>query len=161
MNFSFGAVAILLVSFLPASLIAYSPVRAQSTSHDTAGQIRELDEQWARAITHGDTATLSNLFAEDLLVISGSGEVRDKKGEMKDLAPAQDANASPFVVRDVTVRSYRKFAISTGIASWTVNWQGKTIEQERRYMHVFAKRGSKWQLIAQQVSANMKASAAH
>ena len=47
-------------------------------------QVTALNRARADAITKGDAAALERLFADDMIVTSGSGEIRNKAGEIKD-----------------------------------------------------------------------------
>jgi hypothetical protein len=53
-------------------------------------QALALNNEWANAITKGDSLTLDRLFADDMIVTSGSGEIRNKKQEIKDAAGSPD-----------------------------------------------------------------------
>ncbi|HEY0407995.1 MAG TPA: nuclear transport factor 2 family protein, partial [Pyrinomonadaceae bacterium] len=70
-------------------------------------QLLALNQAWAAAITKGDAAALDRLFADDMIVTSGSGELRNKAGEIKDAAGGSaDPDFSwthPFTTEDVRV----------------------------------------------------------
>ena len=67
-------------------------------------QVMALNRAWADAITKGDAVALDHLFADDLIVTSGGGDIRDKAGEIKDAAGAPDPDfvwTHPFTTEDV------------------------------------------------------------
>ncbi len=121
-------------------------------------QVMALNRAWAEAITKGDPAALDRLFADDLVVTSGSGEIRNKPSEIKDAASAPDPNfiwIHPFTTEDVRVRIYGDAAVVTGLAKWTFRYKGPDVNQQRRYTHLYVKRHGQWRIVAQQISSNL------
>lgn len=127
-------------------------------SSRSAGQIKPLNRAWAEAITKGDAAALGRLFDDEIIVTSGSGEIRNKAGEIKDAAAAPDPDfvwVRPFTTEDVRIRIYNDAAVVTGLAKWTFKYKGPEVNQERRYTHLYVKRLGQWRIVAQQISANL------
>jgi uncharacterized protein (TIGR02246 family) len=121
-------------------------------------QVIELNRAWADAITKGDAAALERLFADDMIVTSGSGAIRDKAGEIKDAAAAPDPDfvwTAPFMTEDVRVKIYRDAAVVTGLAKWGFRYKGQEVNQQRRYTHLYVKQQGQWRIVAQQVSSNL------
>lgn len=135
-----------------------SIVHGQEQKNQTAGaskterQIIALDREWADAIARGDVATIDRLFADDLIVTSGSGEVRSKAQEMDDLKPNPDITTYFFKTEDVRARVYKDAAVVTGLARWRIRYQGRDIDHQRRYTSVFIKQQGRWRIVAQQFS---------
>ncbi|HEX5731904.1 MAG TPA: hypothetical protein VF131_03630 [Blastocatellia bacterium] len=40
----------------------------------------------------------------------------------------------------------------TGHAKWRINYQGRDIDNERRYTNMFVKQGGAWRIVAQQLT---------
>jgi uncharacterized protein (TIGR02246 family) len=121
-------------------------------------QIMALNSAWAEAITKGDAAALDRLFADDMVVTSGSGEIRNKASEIKDAASAPDPDfiwIHPFTTEDVRIKIYGDAAVVTGLAKWTFRYKGPDVNQERRYTHLYVKRHGQWRIVAQQISSNL------
>ena len=121
-------------------------------------QVMALNRAWADAITKGDAAALERLFADDMIVTSGSGAIRDKAGEIKDAAGAPDPDfvwTRPFTTEDVRVKIYKDAAIVTGLAKWGFRYKGQEVNQERRYTQMYVKQQGQWRIVAQQVSSNL------
>jgi uncharacterized protein (TIGR02246 family) len=121
-------------------------------------EVRALNNAWAEAITKGDAPTLERLFADDLIVTSGSGEIRNKAGEIKDAAGAYDPDfvwTQPFTTSDVRVKIYQDAAVVTGLARWGFKYKGREANQERRYTHLYVKAQGQWRIVAQQTSSNL------
>ncbi|MGH9255700.1 MAG: hypothetical protein ACRD3C_14160, partial [Vicinamibacterales bacterium] len=53
-----------------------------------ADTIRRLDSLWARMYQTHDTASARQLYADDLIWTMVNGNLKDKRTEMKDVAPA-------------------------------------------------------------------------
>lgn len=60
------------------------PSRAQAP----ADTLRQLDSAWARSYATNDTVLAGKLFDDSLIVTSGNGRLKDKKGEMADVGPS-------------------------------------------------------------------------
>lgn len=121
-------------------------------------QVTALNRAWADAITKGDAGTLDRLFADDVIVTSGSGEIRNKAGEIKDAAGAADPDfvwTHPFTTEDVRVKIYQDAAVVTGRALWGFKYKGQEVKQERRYTHLYVKQRGQWRIVAQQISSNL------
>ena len=121
-------------------------------------QVMALNRAWAEAITKGDAATLGRILADDVIITSGSGEIRTKAAEIKDSAGAPDPDfvwIRPFTTEDVRIRIYRDAAVVTGRAKWGFKYKGQEVNQERRYTHVYVKRHGQWKIVAQQISSNL------
>jgi ketosteroid isomerase-like protein len=140
---------ILTVSFVA---IGQTPDNKPSKMSKDERQVRELNQQWADAIVKGDTRTLDQLFADEMIVTSGNGTIRDKAGELGDLKPTPDGKTYFFNTDDVRVRVYKDAAVVTGHAKWRFSYQGKDIDNERRYTHVYIRQRGRWRIVAQQLT---------
>jgi uncharacterized protein (TIGR02246 family) len=121
-------------------------------------QVMALNRAWADAITKGDAAALDRLFADDVIVTSGSGIIRDKAGEIKDAAGAPDPDfvwTSAFTTEAVRVKIYKDAAAVTGLAKWSFRYKGQEVNQERRFTQLYVKQQGQWRIVAQQVSSNL------
>lgn len=121
-------------------------------------QIAALNNAWADAITKADAKTLERLFADDVIVTSGSGAIRDKAAEIKDSTAAPDPDfvwTKPFTTEDVRIKIYKNAAVVTGKALWAFKYKGQEANQERRYTHLYVKQGGQWRIAAQQISVNL------
>lgn len=131
--------------------------RSKRLSH-AEQQVRAVDRAWADAITKGDAAALGRILDDDVIVTSGSGEIRSKAAEIKDSAGPPDPDfvwIRSFTTEDVRVRIYRDAAVVTGRAKWGFKYKGQEVNQERRYTHVYVKRQGQWRIVAQQISSNL------
>jgi uncharacterized protein (TIGR02246 family) len=136
--------------------------RTQDKKSETAGtperQVMALNRAWAEAITKGDAAALERLFADDMIVTAGNGELRDKAKEIKDAASSPDPDfvwVQPFTTEDVRVKIYKDAAVVTGRARWAFKYKGQESNHDRRYTHLYVKQQGRWKIVAQQMSANL------
>jgi ketosteroid isomerase-like protein len=118
----------------------------------TEQQIMALNLEWADAIVRGDVAALDRLFADDMIVTAGNGEVRTKAQEMDDLKPDADITTYFFNTDDVRVRVYKDAAVVTGRARWRIKYRGRDIDNQRRYTSVYVKQRGRWRIVAQQLT---------
>jgi uncharacterized protein (TIGR02246 family) len=148
-----------LMCFIASSQIASQTQNKKSNRvSKPEQQVMALNHAWADAITKGDSAALDRLFADDLIVTSGSGEIRSKASEIKDAASAPDPAfiwIHPFTTEDVRVTIYGAAAVVTGLAKWTFRYKGPDVNQQRRYTHLYVKQHGQWRIVAQQISSNL------
>jgi ketosteroid isomerase-like protein len=114
------------------------------------GEILALNREWASAMVRGDRAALERIFSDDLIVTSGDGTLRDKKGEMGD--GGAEIKTYFFNTEDVRVRVYEGAAVLTGHAKWRINVGGRDIDHERRYTCVYAREKGRWRMVAMQLT---------
>lgn len=152
-------ITVLAVTVGCPTVISQAQDKKSDGSRKAEQQVMELNRVWAEAITKGDAATLGRLFADDIIVTSGSGVIRNKAVEIEDAAGgAHDPDfiwTQPFTTSDVRVRVYQDAAVVTGLARWAFKYKSPEVNQERRYTHLYVKEGGQWRIVAQQISANL------
>jgi len=131
-------------------LLSFSIVSAQQSKAEK--EVLAVNKAWADAQVKGDLEALDKIFHEDLIVTSGNGTLRDKKGELADSKPAPDFKTYFFNTEDVRIKIYGKTAVVTGHAKWRISYQGKDADNERRYTSVYVKQNGRWQMVALQVT---------
>lgn len=152
--------ATLVTLFVTLSVFAQTPDKKSGMLSKAEQQVTALNLEWADSITKGNGASLERLFADEMIVTSGSGEIRTKAKELKDLLPASPLNpdfvsTSPFTTQDVRVKIYENAALVTGLARWGFKYKGQEVNQERRYTHMYAKQRGRWMIVAQHISMNL------
>ena len=137
---------LLLFAVSCASLAA--PVSAQSPGRTTSDTLRHLDSLWAQSYATNDTALAAKLFDDSLIVTGGNGRLKDKKGEMADVGPAQPGFQIHYF-RTSDVRVQPRPGVVTGLAEWSWTFNGKTSLTRRRYTAVYARGGPLgWRMVA-------------
>jgi hypothetical protein len=93
------------------ALIVSGPLLSYSQA--TEETIKNLHDADCRAVEKKDSVFLKDLFHDNMIITSGNGTRRDKRGEIKDaLDPRYSVNF--FRSRNVEVRAYEATAIVTG-----------------------------------------------
>src|SRR4051812_1347602 len=95
-------------------LMALAQRASAQTLSDT---LRRLDSAWARSYETNDTALANRLFDDSLVVTSGNGRLKDKKGEMADVGPPQPRFQIHYF-RTSDVRVQPRAGVVTGLAEW-------------------------------------------
>lgn len=112
-----------------------------ATAQTPVDAVRALDSAWARTYATHDTTLALQLFADDILITSGNGTLKDKAGELGDIRPAAGLKMHFFRTSDVQVRCYSDACVATGLAAWEFEYNGRVNSQRRRYTAVYARGG--------------------
>jgi ketosteroid isomerase-like protein len=127
------------------SALLFIALTAQNPTVDT---LRQLDSAWARSYATNDTALANKLFDDSLVVTSGNGRLKDKKGEMADVGPAQPGFQIHYF-RTSDVRVQPRAGVVTGLAEWQWTFNGQTNTTRRRYTAVYTRGGPLgWRMVA-------------
>jgi ketosteroid isomerase-like protein len=134
---------------LPCILLAVAGASARVQGQSAADSVRALDRAWAQAYATHDTAAAEALFADDVVVTSSGGHLKDKAGELADVRPTPGLTMEFFLTNEVRVRLRKETAVITGVAAWAFRFKGKRSELLRRYTAVYVRGGVRgWQLLA-------------
>ena len=137
---------VLIVAALALAASAPAAAQGQKKAGGAEREILALDREWADAMVRADRAALERIFSDDLIVSSGDGTLRDKKGELGD--GGSEIKTYFFNTDDLRVRVYGGAAVVTGHAKWRINYKGRDIDNERRYTCVYAKERGRWRMVA-------------
>jgi hypothetical protein len=80
------------------------------------------------------------------------GEVRTKKLEIDDIKPNPDYKLESFSLDEINVRVYGTAAVVTDRSTLQSSFSGDSTKSVFGYTRVYAKRGNKWQAVAQQLT---------
>jgi len=131
-------------TFLTALILLAPSAGAQSTRDS----LLVLDSAWARSYATADTALANKLFDDSLIVTSGTGRLKDKKGEMADVGPLPPGFQIHYF-RTSDVRVQPRAGVVTGLAEWSWTSNGRTSTTRRRYTAVYARGGPLgWRMVA-------------
>jgi len=133
--------------FIPLLFLMALPNRAPAQT--PADTLRQLDSAWARSYATNDTVLAGKLFDDSLIVTSGPGRLKGKKGEMADVGPTPGGQIHYFRTRDVVARAYGTAGVVIGLAEWSFTYNGRTGDYRRRYTAVYARGGPLgWRMVA-------------
>jgi ketosteroid isomerase-like protein len=132
----------------------------QSTSPDKGPEetVRHLETVYADAVKRQDIAALQAILAEDFLATGVRGELRNKAMELDDLKPNTGYSIDDFLVDDIRVRVFDNTAIVMGREILGLRYNKQPLTSVLRYTRVYVKRGDRWQIEAQQLTALPQAS---
>ncbi len=158
MYWKFGTLALTATLF---ALVA-GPLKAQqSTDPDAAKQqIRELDQKWVEAVQAGDADTIANLYTEDGMVMppnavqaEGTEAVRQFWEGLLGL-PNLSFTFEPTTVE---VAEAGDMAYDIGTYSLSYDADPGRVEDEGKYVVVWAKEGGEWKVVADIFNSNKPA----
>jgi hypothetical protein len=124
---------------------------------DTAARertIRGLDSLWARSYQVHDTAFALAIMAEDFVMMSSNGRMKDRATELKDIRPTAGLKMEYFRSRDVTVSTTDHTAEVSGLLEWKFNWNGRDNETKRSYTAKYQRGGPLgWRMVELSIKA--------
>jgi ketosteroid isomerase-like protein len=141
---------LLILAALALACLTTVQARESGKQGKAEREILALNREWADAMVRADRATLERIFSDDLIVTSGDGTLRDKKGEIGD--GGSEIKTYFFNTEDLRVRVYGGAAVVTGHAKWRINYKGRDMDNERRYTCVYAKERGRWRMVAMQLT---------
>jgi len=111
--------------------------------------IIELDKKRMTAMAQKDVATLNELIADDLVYTHSSARLDTKRSLIEAMETGKTVYTS-VVPSDVKAQDCGDAVVLTGVARITVKSGGKDNSFGVRFTDVYAKRGSKWQMVVWQ-----------
>jgi hypothetical protein len=127
-------------------------LQGQSSTAPAPGDVRALEERWARALRERNEVAFGKLLAEDLRHVGFEGQIVGKREYMA-FFKTGDWKYSEYslVTPQVTIEACA--AVVTGRVQRRIVVGGKETAGAFAFTHVWAKRGGQWQVIASQVTA--------
>jgi ketosteroid isomerase-like protein len=112
-------------------------------------EIVRLEQAWRDARVAGDTAFLESFYAKELRIQGANGAVI---GRDQDIAGFASGAIRPEFIRaeEMHVALYGDVAVVTGRDHLKGTYGGTQSEGCVRFMHIFAHRDGRWQLVASQ-----------
>jgi len=148
-NFKKTIEAMKKISILVAAILYCGCCSAQSKDAD---EIKKLNAQWIASYVTLDTATLSRIYADDIILVNPSGKIMHKKEMLNNLVkPGHDEYVSTKV-DTASVRLFGNSGIINAEVTGVVKADGKNSTIRVCYMDVYEKRKGKWYAIAAHVT---------
>lgn len=124
--------------------------RAENAQQQTAQTIQRLEDELRIAIMKGDTGWFEEHLASNYVDIDAQGKISNRSQIMefyRTTAPEYDS----WNLSDATALTYNgNTVILTGKLQFQSTVQGKPVNSDFRFLHVWIKEGADWQLAAQQ-----------
>ena len=108
--------------------------------------IRQLNDEWVKAIVRADRDTLERVMADDFYFtypLEG-----DDKAQFIDDITSGDLKVQHIVREQLTVRVFGTTAVLTARDSATWLYHGRELAGQYKIMTVFSERDGRWQLCA-------------
>lgn len=122
---------------------AHDPSRIQ-----TEQALRQMNDDWIKALVRADAATLDRIMADDFL-FAYPMEGDDKEQFISDVVSGQVK--VEFLSREnVGVRIWGNTAVLTGKDSAKWSYQGRDFSGHYKIIYVFSLRNDRWQLVSVQ-----------
>jgi len=133
------------------SCSANKPSKSAVENSNFEQEIISLDQSRINALKKGDTAWLSKFYADDFIMITSTGEIRNKEDQVKDIGSGK-------VVHEKIEETYIKMRFYGSVAIVQSESKGKLIQNGvvsddvRRFTRVFVKKNNHWQLVSTHIS---------
>jgi ketosteroid isomerase-like protein len=137
------------ISFLSLLLIIIS--QATLAQYGDTVIIKKLNQDWLNAVVNEDSTSLSQIQADDFILINPSGQRRTKADNAHTHIPGQQITGIRIDSEDL-----RMLTDHVGIITiWTTNYITAGAEKmifKICYMDIYQKRNGKWKAVAAHVS---------
>jgi ketosteroid isomerase-like protein len=125
-----------------------SDSESQSTKFEVEQQLRQMHDEWVKAMVRGDGETLKRIMAEDFFFAYPlEGDDRDQF--ISDVTSG-DLRIKHMSREHVSVRVFGSTAVVTARDSATWLYHGRELTGQYKIIHVYAERAGSWQLCAVQ-----------
>ena len=125
-----------------------SSVPAENHAIETEQLLRQLNDDWVKAIVRGDAETLDRILADDFFFtypLEG-----DDKTQFIDDVTSGDLKIEHLSRQQLNVRIFENTAVMSARDSATWLYHGHKLSGQYKVMLVYAKRHDQWQLCAVQ-----------
>jgi len=117
----------------------------------TEDDLNRLEEQRYAAAIVGDWPALDAILADEFYYNQASGNHVPKATYLEYLKTGA-VKVKKAVRKDTQIKLYGDMAVVTGITDVDVTLKGEDKILHSRYLHVWAKKGQGWQLVARQAT---------
>jgi ketosteroid isomerase-like protein len=143
-RYFFAIVGLALLLRLP------NGVFAQASSGNAESEVRDAVEKYRVALMKHDAVALKQIWAGDYTFINGGGQLLTKDQRLANLSSG--ATSLDIAMAGMKVRIYGDAAVTTGKVTIKGQYSGKESSGDYQSMTVWVKRGSAWQLVANQLT---------
>jgi ketosteroid isomerase-like protein len=120
---------------------------AHATVPDEGLRLRNLERDLDRAIVQRDARRVSELLADDWLLVSNTGKVTTKPELLAELA-LPDLEFQDNETRDVLVRIWGDTAVLTGVLHQRYRLHGELRDVTLRYSDTWTRVGDGWRQVS-------------
>jgi uncharacterized protein (TIGR02246 family) len=132
------------MAFALAAAMTTAPPEARADAA-TQQQVRDLEQEQARAAITGDRSVLERLFAPDFVLVNPPGVITPRAELLKMLTGGTPYRSAKYETQHIT--DLGDTIVSIGVETVVAN-QGAAAgkEQKRRVTHVWHRDGGEWRL---------------
>lgn len=123
-----------------------SPNQAQRAAIDVEELVRQLNDDWVKAMVRGDAETLDRVMADDFF-FTYPLEGDDKAQFIADVTSG-DLKIKHISREQASVRVFGSTAVLTARDSATWLYHGRELSGQYKIIKVFSERDGRWQLCA-------------
>jgi uncharacterized protein (TIGR02246 family) len=132
-------------------LAVLSLVPQQNQDNAAIKELMRLETVWNEAHQNGNADALDKLWADDLEVTVPKMPVMSKS-EVLGFARSGRMKFQRYQTSDVKVRVYGDAAVVSGRLQRTRTLNGKTLDDDWRFLKVYVRRDGRWLVVAFQAS---------
>ncbi|MEP6742536.1 MAG: nuclear transport factor 2 family protein [bacterium] len=121
---------------------------AEPSKIETEQLLRQMNDEWTKALVRGDGETLGSIMAEDFF-FAYPFEGDDKEQFIGDIASGE-VKVEYLTRENVRVRVWGNTAVLTGKDSARWFYKGHDYSGHYKIIHVYALRNETWQLVSVQ-----------
>jgi len=121
---------------------------SQPSKIETEQLLREMTDEWAKALVRGDCGALSRIMAEDFF-FAYPFEGDDKEQFIDDVTSGE-VRVEYLNRENVSVRIWGNTAVATGKDSARWFYKGHDYSGHYKIMHVYSLRNEAWHLVSVQ-----------
>jgi ketosteroid isomerase-like protein len=119
---------------------------------DDERQLRDIQQQLARAWVEHDRAVIERILAPEWSVTQANGSLLSRAALLRTAFETEAFRVTSLVVDEVTVGLFGTTAVVRGRTVATGTDKGLTIDVQLRFTDVFLKRNGAWQAVASHAS---------
>ena len=124
------------------------PALDQRSKIETEQLLRQMNDEWVKALVRGDVETLDDIMADDFF-FAYPLEGDDKSQFISDVSSG-DVRVEFITRENATVRIWDDTAVVAGKDSVKWSYQGRDFSGHYKVLHVYAHRNQRWQLVSLQ-----------
>jgi len=122
--------------------------KAQQGTIEVEQHLRQLNDEWVKAVVRGDGETLNRVMADDF-IFTYPLEGDDKAQFIADITSG-DLKIEHITREQLSVRVFGSTAVMSARDSATWLYHGRELSGQYRVILIYSKREDKWQLCAVQ-----------
>jgi len=120
----------------------------ESSRIETEQTLRQMSDDWARALVRADGVTLDRIMADDFFFAYPMEG--DDKAQFIDDVTSGDVKVEFLAQENVGVRIWGNTAVLTGRDSAKWFYKGRDFSGHYKIIHVYSLRNDRWQLVSVQ-----------